>query len=44
MDPNETLKTIIDAIHECERDEAVYALRDLADWLERAGVFPDVTY
>lgn len=40
MDPDTTYNLIQDAIANKNRDEAVQALEDLADWLKKGGFFP----
>jgi hypothetical protein len=40
MDPNATLRRIMELLDNQCRSEAPDALRDLADWLDRGGFFP----
>ena len=42
MDPNATLKAILEALAEKDRDQAVSSLEDLARWLESGGFFPTI--
>lgn len=42
MDPTACLTRALTALELNDRDEAVEALRDLANWLERGGFMPHV--
>lgn len=42
MDPNATLAEILSALRNQAREDAIWSLRDLADWLDRDGFFPTV--
>lgn len=47
MDPNACWAAIIAAVsnpdrEEVDRDELVQSLRDLADWIQKGGVLPNV--
>lgn len=41
MDPQELLKNILSSIYNHDR-EVVYQLRDLADWIEKGGIIPNL--
>lgn len=43
MDPNETLKTILRAFEEGDCVDALEAMANLDDWLDRGGAMPRVT-
>jgi hypothetical protein len=40
MDPNATLVAILEHIDSRDRDEALHAINDLADWIEYGGFLP----
>lgn len=40
MDPDATLRKAIEAMAEGDRDEAMWALQDLADWIRGGGFVP----
>lgn len=50
MDPNATLRALLEALDACakdsetldDRENAVDLARNLADWLEKGGFAPDV--
>ena len=42
MDPDATIRRIRDALLDNDREESVASLRDLADWLEGGGFFPNM--
>ena len=42
MDPNETLRLIVEAARAGDKDAYVQACDDLAEWLERGGFRPTV--
>lgn len=42
MDPTVALQNALALLNDNERDNAVDALRELADWLSRGGCLPDV--
>ncbi len=43
MDPTAALADILTMLSTGEVEDAVHALRDLADWLEKDGYMPNVT-
>ena len=42
MDPNATLRDMIDAIHDNDRFALVERAEDLANWIAHGGFVPDV--
>jgi len=40
MDPNATLRDLMDALDRGDRDDALLALLTLTTWLERGGFLP----
>lgn len=40
MDPNATLRILLESIEEENRDLAMQVLEDLLDWLEHGGFMP----
>lgn len=42
MDPTACLHRILASLRAKDRDEAIDALRDLADWIENRGALPNV--
>lgn len=44
MDPNETLKCLLDSLNEQNREEAIQALENLRDWLAKDGFIPRVEH
>lgn len=44
MDPNATMRILLEAIEEGDRDLTCQALEDLLDWLEHGGFMPKLAH
>ena len=42
MDPNATLRILLESIEDGDRDQTCQCLEDLLEWLEHGGFMPQV--